>query len=281
MNENIKFLHDLRAIEELYDTLEDQALHRSGDHEFPGGDALVMLGPSANMAAYQHQVVAALVGRYDGPAGEYDQDSDPAPPLLVLASWEDIVREERNEPTSLRATIPRAADYLRRTAEWAWSDNSDGEPNFLPADEMATDVRRLRARMESVLLAGIRPERGVPCMYDECGGASLFRAIDDHGNRSDWQCPKCRRTWTAEDYARNVLDNMRRVKTEVIEGTEWVAIDVAAIKVRRSERTIKTWVARGDVATACMVVGRRQKFVSLADVTECDTNAKRRTRRSA
>lgn len=274
MSDHIEFLRDLRAIEDMDDALEDQALHRASDHEFPGGDALVMLGPSANMTAYQHQVAAALVGSYDGPAGEYDQDSDPAPPLLVLASWEDIIRSERDEPTSLRATIARAADYLRRVAGWAWSESEDG-PTFLPADEMATDVRRLRLRMESVLLEGVRPERGVPCMYDECGGARLFRLIDDHGERSDWQCPKCRRTWSEEDYWRNVGAANGRLKTEIIEGVTWATYDHAAREVGRPQATIRKWVHEGSIATACMILGRRMRFVSLDDVRERDTQATR------
>lgn len=272
---DVKVARELTAIVELYAQLGDQAIHRSSDHEFPGGDALVMLGPAANRMAYESQILSTILGRTDGPAGEYDYDSDPAPPLLVLAGWSDIIRELRDQETSLKATIQREADYIRASLDWCCGDNSDGEPNFIQVDEMLTDLRRCRLRMEAVLLAGIRPEMGVPCMYDECGGSRLRRAILDDGSRTDWQCPKCRRTWSDEDYWRNVAAANGRLKVEQIDGTMWCTVDWAARDVGRPQATIRKWIHEGGIGTACMILGRRQRFVSLDDVRERDQVATR------
>lgn len=57
----LSIARSLTAIVILYRDLEDEALHKFADKEMPGGDALVMLGPVANMEAYNYRQLSELV----------------------------------------------------------------------------------------------------------------------------------------------------------------------------------------------------------------------------
>ena len=59
-------------------------------------------------------------------------------------------------------------------------------------------------------------------------------------------------------------------------GTEmWASVEYAAAHVGRSVKTIRTWVNRGRVAEACLIAGRRLRFVSLDDVRARHAEAKK------
>ena len=185
MTDDLRLRNDLatvlRAIVDLYGNLEDEAAHRYASKDMPGGDALVMLGPAANLAAWENQIDTAERLYFEGRAAWIeldDLDTDPAPPLLVLASWVDIIREERGQPTDLRATVKREADYLVRSLDWIVE-------NFLPVDELARDLSALRGRLEAVLKDGTRFDTSATaCFKDDdeaetgrCGGQLVRRTL--------------------------------------------------------------------------------------------------------
>lgn len=191
----LRLAQHLSAITDLYEDLEAEALNRYDDHELPGGDAMVMLGPSANMSEWQANVDAAEAYYFEAvadgrkaswPAVE-DNDADPAPPLLVLASWSDIVRDARDQPTALRATINREADYLRGSIDWML------DTPFLAVDALGRDLAKLRTRMESLLRAGHRDQfadEDVVCL--KCASLLRRRMLDD-GYEDHWWCYGCYR----------------------------------------------------------------------------------------
>lgn len=189
----------LTSIVVLYRDLEDEALHRYADKDMPGGDALNYLGPVANLEAYGYRQLSDLMGRTNAKGGEDDADVDDAPPLLVLGGWVEVLRAERGmEPETRRATITREADAIRGAIDWMLAEDEHGTPNFLPADEVAKDLRRVVTRLESILRAGHRTEFGAPCVHCR---TPLTRLHDDKRGRLDeYRCTGCGREYKKEAY---------------------------------------------------------------------------------
>lgn len=257
---------DLRAIDDLSTYLESQAVHRSADPDMPGGLAMVMLAPVANHEAASHLRDYVEQKWFDDPeTTEADrpdlshEDVDWQPPLQTLTYWSERWREARGHVSDLRPTISSEVQFLRDCLDWA----SQQQPRF---GEFVRDIRQARRQVENTLRAGKRAERGVPCMYDECGGARLLRTIDNDGDRSDWFCPQCARTWDDEAYWRNVGAANARIQYEEINGEAWSTYEYAARATGRPVRTLYNWADSGHVRRACMIAGRRTKFISLDDV---------------
>lgn len=273
---------DLTEIVELAGHLEDQAEHKANDPEYlPGGSAMVALGPVANLEAWEHQFEAReRLGRDHDHVR--DEDDQWEPPLQTLCFWSEQWRAEHGAEYGKRPTIASEAAFIRWALDWAWD-------NEIHWDDFARDIARCRTRMENLLYAGDRAERGVPCMYDECGGVRLVRKLapkrDAEGEKvwdfTDWHCPRCKRSWDNDAYWRNVNAANERVQREEIEGDAWCSVEYAAREVERSPKTIRTWINRGHVATACIILGRRMRFVSLSDVKARDEEAKTRRRTDA
>jgi hypothetical protein len=268
-----KVATDLSAIENMTAALLTQAIHKANDREMPGGNATVALASVASPEAWENVYEAAEATGRDT---SYVEDNDDIwePPLQTLLFWSEQWREEHGYALDGRPTIASEANYLRWCINWAW----ENEPHFA---DFAADIKAARRRLEDVLYAGERVERGVPCMYDECKGARLTRKIDDHGNRTDWRCPKCKREWDDERYAQMVTAAHEATKFEDIAGETWCAVDYAARVTGRGTKTIRTWINRGEVATVCVVAGRRVQFVNLAEVRERHARAKKRRGRAA
>jgi hypothetical protein len=231
----------LTAIVTLYRDLEDEALHRHSDKEMPGGDALNYLGPVANMEAYGYRQLSELMGRTHAKGGLEDPETDDAPPLLVLASWHDIIREHRGlEPSTTRATIISEADGIRTSIDWMLDENHDGIPNFMPADEVARDLRRVRARLENVLKAGDRQDR----IKAECKSCVASpRLHTKHGEAEDksedsWFCPNCDHPY---DVA-GVAACWRQMLVNRGDAPEWVTVRQAAAALARSPKSIRNWM---------------------------------------
>jgi hypothetical protein len=165
--------------------------------------------------------------------------------------------------------------------QWAWEHLDP--PTWVA---FAADMQRARTHLESVLYAGVRAERGVPCMYEECKGKLLVRKLeptrDEDGNKmwvySKWHCPSCKLSFDDEAYKLNVRAAAEQAKTEWIDGELWCTIDWASQATGRKHSTIRVWVHRGDVEVAPELSGGRTGFVRLADVQDKDEKAKRRTK---
>lgn len=282
----VKVARDLREIETLYEGLLVQAVHKANDRLMPGGEAMVALAPVGSPYEWGENVAAeefyhlSICNRLDHSRCHYaeSEDDEGEPPLQTLLFWSEQWRAEAGYSLDRRPTISTEANFIRGSLDWAW----DNEMHW---DDFAKDVRKARQRLENLLLAGERAERGVPCLYDECRGVRLVRkmvpARSDEGEkiwrRSDWHCPRCKRTWDEDRYAAMVTAANEAAKIEDIDGEVWCTDEYAARQVGRSVKTIRTWVNREQVATVCILAGRRLKFVSLSDVRARHEEASRRT----
>lgn len=190
-DDRLRLAQLLTAITDMHQRLGDEALHARINETsmyIPGGDALNMLGPAANLQAWEYRYEAAeAAGMTIATDYAYDQIDHEDHPLLVLASWEDTIRDELGQPTDLKATVQRAADYLRNHIDYLCD-------NWLPIDALIHDLYRVKNRLETILHDGIRPDRGVPCM--ECG-TLLVKIWGDAVDGSDdkWHCSTCE-TWS-------------------------------------------------------------------------------------
>lgn len=237
----LQISRDLTGVGTLAHALRVEAWHRYADAEIPGGDALVMIGPVATMDVWAAQIDTAEARYFAGDADWIeveDRDSDPVPPLLMLAGWEDIMRAERGGGTDLRATIDRAIAYFRGSLDWMLGE-TEGVPNFLPVEEFARELGHLRARLESVLHDGIRLDRGVPCMT--CSTALVKEwGADTRGTDDRWHCRTCDEWSTVDQYNLAVKAAVRAVAPAL------TATDMED-EYRVPAATLRLWVHRGDV----------------------------------
>ena len=221
-----------------------------------------------------------MLDSHDRPEWGADEDDNWEPPLQTLRFWSDHYRRVRSQDWDHIRTLVTEAKFLKFHLSWIL----EREPNV---DQFAKDIAIAHRRMENLLHAGERSERGVPCMYDECGGVRLVRKLipargpdgEKIWKHSDWFCPRCKRKWDDETYWRNVGAANERAQTEEVAGTMWCSVDYAAREVGRSVKTIRTWIDRGELAVACIIRGRRVKYVPLDQVRDRHELAQRRSRR--
>lgn len=186
----------LREIGRMYANLADQALAAADDPDIPGGDAMVMLGPGADVEAFGYMQLSAIMGRIDMESVVLD---DIEPPLSFLASWVDIIREERGQhPSNRRATIQGELAYLWGALDWMTSVDEDGEPWWLPADDFSTQLRKVRHALESVVHDGFRPVRGMPCLY--CRSDLLRDFSPRDGFLDSYTCEGCGKPYEKANY---------------------------------------------------------------------------------
>lgn len=231
-----------------------------GEPAFPGGDALVMLaGGSRGLEQL----------RSDDPEPEIP--GDPESVAFELGRWEDDWRLTRGEPAATGVgTVAGAAGYLEVRMGWA-------ADRHLAFDEFAGDVRRLLSRLRTATATDDRPEVGAPCFEGDCGG-TLHRAWTETGLSEDWSCPRCRRVYEPAAYwlaVRSEMETRRALQ-------DWVPLQEAVDASRRPHKTIRTWMARGQVLAACRLADR-QLVVWWPHVYERVFSTERRTarRRSA
>jgi hypothetical protein len=259
---------NLTEIMRLYEELPRQARDGGADGRLlagapiPGAEAMVLLAPGSDARARawarERGDQREAEGRKRGYDGDYSHaqdevDSDPMPPLLVLATWEDDVRSFLGHPAGPRATMWRCADYLGQHLTLM----AQRHPAF---DEYARDLARCRARLEDVLGEGERDERGAPCQ--KCGTLLVRRCHPRHGLVDEWECPRCRTSYTAAEYWKAVeqdyQDNAEALHAEAIQRRTGVAIG-----------TIRVWVSRGKVRTR----GKDERGRVLYDVADVEEHA--------
>lgn len=176
---------DLAAIRLMCGALPAEVEHRGVN-----GEAMMLLGPSADPEAWRNRAMSAMRGRVDA---RYLEDCrDEQHPLWVLGTWEQLYREEFDQPSDLRQTIARAGDYLeRQMARMA-------ETEEVPFEDFARDVRGCRGHLEAVMHDQAQGDRAnVGCF--ECGG-DLERRLTDAGFEDHWTCRRCRRRYTHPEY---------------------------------------------------------------------------------
>lgn len=229
---------ELTDITTLYRHLPDEAANHADDKMFPGGDAMNLAGPAANLEAWEHRHEAAE--DHGQPSYAHLQTDTELHPLLVLASWEDIIRDHRNQPTDLRASVTRAADYIRNSLDWALTEDDNLGINFPPIEAMLNDLRKVRRRLEELLRDGEQVDRGAPCLGDNCGGVLLIQDWADDAKDDTWHCPKCRRRYDRMSYY------LACRHAALVNATELTSTQLCSLHSIK-QATLRKWVERGHV----------------------------------
>lgn len=277
----LQMARDLREIETLYGLLREQAAARAGDPDMPGGAAMVLLGPGVNVEAFGYRELSVALGRPVTAWVEQRLNHDIEPPLSFLASWSDIVRDERGHQRRSTARISAEVDYLRKNLDWMVDFDEDGDAVFIQVDAFADGLHDVRRTLESVLYAGERTERirARCCKCEERPRLVVRRKpwpLDGSGD--DWVCPYCEADYDAE----GVGQCWHRMIAERDDAPEWVTPLQAAQATGRSIKTIRDWtkpLASGEVRVASRVNDDTERTeVSWDDVRRVNDTARRRTR---
>lgn len=217
--------NDLRTIASLCDALPAEVAHRGVN-----GEAMVLLGPAADPERWGFTEASVMSGRL--PADWIEDATGELHPMWTLGTWEMIWRDHLEQPTALKATLPRLVDYLdERLHDMA------AEP-LVPFEDFARDLRRCRAHMESVLHDGRQVDRGAPCMT--CN-VPLERVWAKLSTADGWRCPKCRQESTEDQYRFAVAHLHREEATHLTDRDMEIRTGVRA-------GTVREWARRGDVA---------------------------------
>jgi hypothetical protein len=255
MRTTIDVAQDLTAIVEMSEELEGQAINDANDHLMPGGLAMVALADVANLEAWTNKLDAAE-RRGIWPAVEDDDEWEP--PLQSLLFWSEDLRRTHGHETDVRPTIASEANMIRWALDWLW----ENEPHW---NDLANDIKATRARMETLLVEGLRAKRGVPCLSLECDGGILVRPVADRrehrwceghdgvchlphercphdrgGLRDEWVCGTCDRRYGVEDYRRAVAQS-------AFLNAEWLPLEDAIARTGAKRGSIQGWATRGHV----------------------------------
>lgn len=159
-------------------------------HRGINGEAMMLLGPSADPEAWRNRAMSAMVGRVDD---AYLSDCrDEQHPLWVLGTWEQLWRNHLDHPTALEATLPRLVDYIDQQMTYMAGQE---EPPF---EDFAQNLRDCSTHLDSVLHDQSQGDRAnVGCF--ECGG-NLERKLVKDGFEDHWTCKRCRRRYTYAEY---------------------------------------------------------------------------------
>ena len=198
MSAETRIAQDLTAIVRLYDQLGEEAEARFDAREMPGGDAMNQLGPVALTEAWE--AVFEGIEAADGPTMyANDQEAD-RHVLITLGDWSEAIRHERGQPTSLRVTVHRAADYIRGSLTWAVE-------HFEHVEHMARDLRQCRASLEAILRDGIRHDReATACLRDVADEAGELKPCGGQLERRTLERRNCKHAAAAIDSAKGVVD---------------------------------------------------------------------------
>ena len=176
---------DLAQILTMCDALPEEAEHRGVN-----GEAMMLLGPTADPEAWRNRAMSAMRGRVDAPYLEDCRDEQH--PVFVLGGWEQMWRDHLDQPTDLLATLPRVGAYLGRQMH-VMAATED-----LPFEDFARDVRGCRGHLQSILHDQNQGDpANIGCF--ECG-QRIERKLTEHGFEDHWTCQGCRRKYTYAEY---------------------------------------------------------------------------------
>lgn len=251
---------DLEAIAALCASLPEEAVDKGVQSE-----AMMLLGPSSDPEAWRNRATSAMVGRLDS---SYLEDCrDEMHPLWVMGTWEQIWRDFLDHQTEQAVTWGSSYGYLDTQLGYM---ADQVEPPF---EEFARELRGCRAHLENVLHAGIREERSqTPCVACETRLVKVFAELEPEDH---WVCPKCRRTYSAEEHARAQHFHMEDERAD-----RFMKVSEALGMIDRPEQTLRTWMANErvkldtDPKTGAILVW-------WPDVRDLHRNTPSRKRRSA
>lgn len=283
VKERIRIARNLSAIEDMFARLRTEAINRAGDPHIPGGAAMVLLGPGADVEAFGYAQMSELFGRTTG-VTEVAIAGDVEPPLSFLASWADIIREARGqEPSRSRAKIATEVRYLRDAIDWILATDDNGRLWWTQALDYADGLYKVRRSMENALKDGTRHERiNAECRYCERHERLIVVKGDaEDGSKDWWRCPSGKHSYDAK----GVRDCWTQMFIRRGDAPEWVTLRQAAAAVNRAVGTVYKWTRpkldTDDMpASEPLVASERREdgnlWVYWADVRAADDTRKRR-----
>ncbi len=209
-------------------------------HRGVEGEALMLLGPIADIEARQHVEASYLAGRLpegwieaahgkDCPLLTNDACTGCAGgeshPLTVLLSWQMVWRDALEHGEAKDSELATAVDYLDMQMTYM-----AGYPH-VPFEDFARDVRRTEAHMESVLHDGEQHDTGAPCM--KCGN-TLERVWGKTSKEDGWRCDRCKQASTEAQYRLTVAHLHR-------EEADWLTAPDMEIRTGVGASTIRSW----------------------------------------
>lgn len=230
---------NLTAIEDMFGNLRLEAICRAGDPYIPGGAAMVLLGPGADIEAYNYAQMSELWGRTSGRT-EVAIGGDVEPPLSFLAGWADIIRDARGqEPSTRRATIADECRYIRSSADWLLATDDDGDPWWIQVMDFIDGLRKVRRAMENALKDGVRQERiNAECRF--CAKAErlvVMKGDAEDGSKDWWRCPSGKHSYD--------VHGVRECWTQMFirrgDAPEWVTLRQASAATNRATGTVYKW----------------------------------------
>lgn len=228
----------LREIGRMCDALPEEVEHRGVD-----GEAMMLLGPSANPEARGHLEASVAIGRV--PADYLENETDSNHPLFLLGCWH-MMWTDALEHDNTADELPGIIDYLDQQLSYMAGYEHLGFEDF------ARDIRGCRAHLESVLHDGEQVDRGAPCL--ECRRPLVLvhgpRIVDDR-----WVCKNTR--CDVEDYTTSQYHGW--VKADAIKRAKVLTAEDMATRFRDPDLAekdqikaskIRVWGSRG-------IVGKR------------------------
>lgn len=225
-----------------------------------------------------------------------NKETDGTSVVFVLDNWARDWRATRGEPDPAGpATLIGAAGYLERRMRGAANGDPQHDPHPAFAD-FARELADLLDEVEAAGMRDDHPERAPVACFD-CGSSKSLRrayrppdacthrqptfppaepgrtlddrraqheaetrlwrdahARCDQGGLTDrWTCRVCDREYTDEEYMLALAESMQDVAASRGWGLPW---EVAA-SLGLSVKTVRTWVERQQVASACLVETQR------------------------
>lgn len=215
---------NLREIGRMCDSLPEEVENRGID-----GEAMMLLGPSADPEAWGHVEASLAAGRLSPEWVEVaDHELHPA---FVLHTWRMMWVDALEQEDANGRQLADSLDYLDRTMAIM------GGHEHLPFEDFAKDLRRCVAHLERVLHDGEQVDRGAPCMA--CG-ATLERTWGKDAEHDGWMCPRCRQTSTEDQYRFAVAHLHREEATHLTDRDMEVRTGVKA-------GTVRSWARKGMV----------------------------------
>lgn len=175
----------LHEIATLCDALPDEVKHRGVT-----GEAMMLLGPSADPEARGHLEASIACGRV--PQDWLEHADNERHPLYVLGTWLMIWQDALEHDDQAAVTIEHAVEYLDRQLTYM------GGYEHVPFEDFTADLRRCSNHLRAVLHDQNQGDRaGVGCF--ECG-RDLERLLGKQGFDDYWTCQGCHRRYTVAEY---------------------------------------------------------------------------------
>ena len=163
-------------------------------------------------------------------------EDDIGHPLVVLGTWDLLLREEYGPPTTAKVTVAGAANFLDTNLDRLASDADQDWQQF------AAEVRACRVRLEAAFRVLKTPEKGAPCPACPKPKPNLEKRYGSarDGSHDYWRCSGCGNRWSDAEYT-------LRVGSDYGAHAERMTASEIEAYLRVPQATLRSWVKRGEV----------------------------------